>query len=239
MNKPLLIVSLASLLLVACGKQEEQAQTAPPAQQAESAMNELNDAAANAMSGAKEVMSEAKEAVSETAGSVIAESKEALSDAADNAMAQTDAAVTAAKETAQAATAKTQEAVTAAKETVKEAAEAATKETQQVVTEVAAKAGAVAAATQSVLAKDDALVLANKSGCLACHAVDKKVVGPPWQDVAARYRGKDARTQLVDKVSTGGKGNWTDVTGGVPMPPYSPRVSKENIEKMVDFILSL
>jgi hypothetical protein len=37
----------------------------------------------------------------------------------------------------------------------------------------------------------------------------------------------------------GGKGNWTDVTGGIPMPPYSPRVSDEDIAGLVDFILSL
>jgi cytochrome c len=41
------------------------------------------------------------------------------------------------------------------------------------------------------------------------------------------------------KVKKGGKGNWTKVTGGAPMPPYSPRVSDANIEKLVDFILGL
>ncbi len=84
------------------------------------------------------------------------------------------------------------------------------------------------------------LDLARKSGCLACHAIDKKVVGPSWKDVAARYKGKaDARAMLIDKVKKGGKGNWTEVTRGVPMPPYSPRVSDANIEKLVDFILTL
>lgn len=83
------------------------------------------------------------------------------------------------------------------------------------------------------------LALAKKSGCLACHSIDKKVVGPAWKDVGNRYRGKaDAREQLVEKISKGGKGNWTDITGGVPMPPYFPRVTRENIEKLVDFILS-
>jgi cytochrome c len=86
----------------------------------------------------------------------------------------------------------------------------------------------------------DALALARKSGCLACHAVDKKVVGPAWQDVAKRYAGKaDARAQLIEKVSKGGKGNWTDVVGTAAMPPYYPRVSNENIEQLVDFVLSL
>ena len=82
--------------------------------------------------------------------------------------------------------------------------------------------------------------LANKSGCLACHKVEKKLVGPAWRDVAKRYAGdKQAKQKLIEKVSSGGKGNWTDVTGGVAMPPYSPRVSNENIQKLVDFVLSL
>ncbi len=82
--------------------------------------------------------------------------------------------------------------------------------------------------------------LARKSGCLACHALDKKVVGPSWKDIAARYKGKDdARAMLIEKVKKGGKGNWTEVTRGVPMPPYSPRVSDANIEKLVDFILTM
>lgn len=84
------------------------------------------------------------------------------------------------------------------------------------------------------------LDLAKKSGCLACHSVDKKVVGPAWKDVAAKYKGNaGAKAALVDKVKKGGKGNWTEVTGGVPMPPYSPRVADADIEKLVDFVLAL
>ncbi len=84
------------------------------------------------------------------------------------------------------------------------------------------------------------LDLAKKSGCLACHAVDKKVVGPAWGDVSAKYKGDaDARASLIEKVKKGGKGNWTEVTGGVPMPPYSPRVADADIETLVDFVLGL
>ena len=93
---------------------------------------------------------------------------------------------------------------------------------------------------QDSRSKDQMLALAKKSGCLACHSVDKKLVGPAWKGVAARYRGNaDARAQLIEKVSKGGKDNWKDITGGVPMPPYFPRVTKENIERLVDFVLSL
>ena len=84
------------------------------------------------------------------------------------------------------------------------------------------------------------LSLAKKSGCLACHTVDKKVVGPAWKDVAKRYAGQeDARSELIKKVKIGGKGNWTEISKGAPMPPYSPRVSDKDIETLVDFILKL
>ncbi|MBI3772027.1 MAG: c-type cytochrome [Gammaproteobacteria bacterium] len=98
---------------------------------------------------------------------------------------------------------------------------------------------AVAGLVFSVSASAD-LELAKKSGCLACHSVDNKVVGPAWKDVAKRYKGDAmARAKLVDKVKKGGKGNWTEVTGGVPMPPYSPRIADADIEKLVDFVLAL
>ena len=97
----------------------------------------------------------------------------------------------------------------------------------------------VAALLFSVSASAD-LDLAKKSGCLACHSVEKKIVGPAWKDVAAKYKGDaGAKDRLVGKVKKGGKGNWTKVTGGAPMPPYSPRVSDENIGKLVDFIMGL
>ncbi|MFC1750331.1 c-type cytochrome [Pseudomonadota bacterium] len=80
------------------------------------------------------------------------------------------------------------------------------------------------------------LDLAKKSGCLACHSVDTKIVGPAWKDVAAAV---SDRSRIINSIRKGSKGNWTAVTGGVPMPPYSPRVSDENIEKLADFIMSL
>ncbi len=104
---------------------------------------------------------------------------------------------------------------------------------------------AAAALAAALLAAGPALAaemppLAKKSGCTACHAIDHKVVGPAWMDVSKRYKGDaGARDRLIKKVKTGGKGNWTKVTGGVPMPPYSPRVSDENIAKLVDFVLGL
>jgi len=81
----------------------------------------------------------------------------------------------------------------------------------------------------------DELALAQKSACTACHAVDKKVVGPAYKEVAAKYRGdKTAEARLIDKVKKGGTGVW----GEVPMPPNST-VSDEDIKKLVKWVLSL
>ena len=107
------------------------------------------------------------------------------------------------------------------------------------------RTGLVAVAMASLISASpsfasDGLDLAKKSGCLACHSVEKKIVGPAWKDVSAKYKGDaEAKAQLLTKVAKGGKGNWTEVTGGAPMPPYSPRVSDADIEKLVDFVLSL
>ncbi len=77
--------------------------------------------------------------------------------------------------------------------------------------------------------------LAQKSGCLACHSVDKKIVGPSYKDVANNYRNdKGAEAKLVDKVKKGGQGVW----GPVPMPPNS-QVSDADVKSLVKWILSL
>ena len=77
--------------------------------------------------------------------------------------------------------------------------------------------------------------LATKNACTACHAVDKKVVGPAYKDVAAKYRGdKAAEAKLIDKVKKGGVGAW----GEVPMPPNA-HVKDEDVKALVKWILSL
>ena len=100
-----------------------------------------------------------------------------------------------------------------------------------------ALAAALAAASLATAAQAaDETALAQKSGCLACHAVDKKVVGPSYKEVAAKYKGdKGAEAKLVEKVKKGGQGAW----GSVPMPPNSPMVKDEDIKKLVEWILSL
>jgi cytochrome c len=77
--------------------------------------------------------------------------------------------------------------------------------------------------------------LAKKHNCLACHAVDKKLVGPAYKDVAAKYRNdKSAEAKLVEKVKKGGQGVW----GQVPMPPNS-QVPDADVKALVKWILSL
>ena len=63
-----------------------------------------------------------------------------------------------------------------------------------------------------------AKALATKSACLGCHAVDKKLVGPAYKDVAAKYKGgADAEAKLAASIKAGGSGKW----GPVPMPPQA------------------
>lgn len=78
------------------------------------------------------------------------------------------------------------------------------------------------------------MALATKSGCMACHKVDAKLVGPSYQDVAKKYAGKaDAAKTLAAKVKAGGKGVW----GEIPMPPNAA-VKDPDIEKLVKWILA-
>jgi len=76
--------------------------------------------------------------------------------------------------------------------------------------------------------------LAKKHNCLACHTVDKKLVGPAYKDVAAKYRNDSgAQAKLVEKVKKGGQGVW----GQVPMPP-NPAVPDAELNSLVKWILS-
>jgi cytochrome c len=73
-----------------------------------------------------------------------------------------------------------------------------------------------------------------KYGCIACHAVDHKVVGPAFKDVAAKYRGQDVEERLVHKVRNGGSGVW----GEVAMTP-NPQVPDQDLHALVKWVLSL
>ena len=75
-------------------------------------------------------------------------------------------------------------------------------------------------------AADDGQALATKHACMACHQIDKKVVGPALKEVAAKYKGdKTAEAKLIAKVKAGGTGVW----GTIPMPP-NPQVPDAEIK---------
>jgi cytochrome c len=78
------------------------------------------------------------------------------------------------------------------------------------------------------------LALAQKSGCTACHSVDKKIVGPAFKDVSAKYKGnKKAHDMLVAKVTNGGSGVW----GAVPMPANG-KVAPADMKTLVTWVLA-
>ncbi|HEX4599712.1 MAG TPA: c-type cytochrome [Burkholderiaceae bacterium] len=79
------------------------------------------------------------------------------------------------------------------------------------------------------------LDLAKQKNCLACHAVDKKLVGPAYKDIAAKYANdKDAGARLAKKVREGGVGVW----GQIPMPA-NPQVNEAESLQLVKWVLSL
>ena len=75
--------------------------------------------------------------------------------------------------------------------------------------------------------------LAKSKNCMVCHDIDKKLVGPAYKDVAAKYKG-DAKAQamLAEKIKAGGKGVW----GQIPMPPNN--VTPEEASKLAAWVLS-
>ena len=95
--------------------------------------------------------------------------------------------------------------------------------------------GAVLAVLASGSAMADAgMDLAKAKNCLACHAVDNKVVGPAYKDVAKKYAGdKTAEAKLVQKVIKGGSGTW----GQIAMPA-NPQVSEAEAKTLVKWILA-
>ncbi len=80
---------------------------------------------------------------------------------------------------------------------------------------------------------EDAAALAQTKNCLACHAIDKKLMGPSFKDIAAKYAGDaTAEATLIAKVKAGGAGVW----GPIPMPPNN--VTDEEGKALVQWVLS-
>jgi len=77
--------------------------------------------------------------------------------------------------------------------------------------------------------------LATAKNCMACHAIDKKLVGPAYKEVAAKYAGqKDAADKLAVKIMKGGSGVW----GPVPMPA-NPQVTEADAKKLAAWVLTV
>lgn len=97
------------------------------------------------------------------------------------------------------------------------------------------QAPALTPAPKAQFSEAEAMALAKKKNCFACHSLDKKVVGPAWRAVAEKYRGDTgAQAALESKVRKGGKGNW----GSIAMPPQ-PSLSGEELAGLVQFVLQL
>ncbi|WP_333699829.1 c-type cytochrome [Rivihabitans pingtungensis] len=75
--------------------------------------------------------------------------------------------------------------------------------------------------------------LAKQHNCLSCHSVDKKVVGPSYKDIAAKYKGQSVEAMLIDKVKHGSKG----VYGPIPMPANA-NVPDADVKTLVKWILA-
>ncbi|MDO8465157.1 MAG: c-type cytochrome [Gallionella sp.] len=76
--------------------------------------------------------------------------------------------------------------------------------------------------------------LVKKNNCTACHAIDKKVIGPSFADIARKYKSiSNARAMLATKIIKGGGGVW----GAMPMPPY-PRLGETDAAALAGFVLN-
>jgi cytochrome c len=92
----------------------------------------------------------------------------------------------------------------------------------------------LALATDPLFASQE---LAYKNGCMGCHLLDRKTIGPAIQDIAKRYEGQQEATAILfEKVKNGGGGPWHGVWGQVPMPP-NPQVQDEQLKLILDWML--
>ena len=100
----------------------------------------------------------------------------------------------------------------------------------------AAGVAAFAAAAFGALADAAAQSTMSRQGCTACHAIDKKLVGPAYKEIAKKYKGDaGAVARLAEKVLKGGPGVW----GPVPMPPNAPdKISDADLKSVVEWILT-
>lgn len=82
---------------------------------------------------------------------------------------------------------------------------------------------------------NDAEKIATAKGCMACHATEKKLIGPSFMEVAKKYKGdKDAAAALGQKVLAGGSGVW----GPIPMPPHKGKLTDAELTIVMQWVLA-
>jgi cytochrome c551/c552 len=98
----------------------------------------------------------------------------------------------------------------------------------------ASDADVQAASTSATpVAKSDTMALLQSNSCLSCHAIDHKVVGPAYHDVAAKYANDpQALAKVTSSIQQGGTGKW----GDVPMPPFT-QLSPDDLKTLATFVL--
>lgn len=94
-------------------------------------------------------------------------------------------------------------------------------------------AAALGLSAQAALA--DGAIVAEKGGCLMCHTVEKRNVGPAFKDVSAAYKGQDVEDKLINKIKKGGRGSW----GILPMPPNEGKLTDDEFREVVRWIRTL
>lgn len=91
-----------------------------------------------------------------------------------------------------------------------------------------------AQAAEQAVSAADAMAIARSNACMGCHAVDRKLVGPSFQQVAEKYKGQPQASVLLEKkVKNGGAGVW----GSIPMPSH-PRMNDADIKTVVAWVLA-
>jgi cytochrome c len=95
--------------------------------------------------------------------------------------------------------------------------------------------------TMPVASDTQLLEIARKAGCMACHAIDRKVIGPAFGWVAYKYRDdkEKGRVAVVHQIANGGSRQWIIHTGGISMPPMQERMTEEQRIEFGEYILNL
>lgn len=105
------------------------------------------------------------------------------------------------------------------------------------VVEAPAAKPAEPAASSGILTQDQALALAQKGNCLSCHKIERRVVGPAWKDVGAKYKGdKNAAVTIASHIKSGGSFGWKF---GVMPARGGSKISDADVDSLAKFIASL